>query len=217
MKENEHQNILNNKHIIHLAKNRFMVEYAAVSDEIVRSITNCAPGEMAGTFRNVWSKNGITIFKSKLNVVFDVNDEQAGSMESDRPGEGEEPMSAYERMRIENIEKNKQFLAKLGMSSAAPVKEPKVARMKPKVVKATRKLPTRDIPSYDTINYQFGDICRGETVQLKDPNRFGVVLKVVKGRRGATYTVEIEDGSVLENLSRNSLWKVLKHNVQMIH
>lgn len=110
-----------------------------------------------------------------------------------------------------------QFLAQLGISSAAPVKEPKVARMKPKVVKATRKLPTRDIPSYDTINYQFGDICRGETVQLKDPNRFGVVLKVVKGRRGAAYTVEIEDGSVLENLSRNSLWKVLKHNVQMIH
>ena len=115
---------------------------------------------------------------------------------------------------------DEQFLAKLGISSAAPVKEPKeskIARMKPKVVKATRKLPTRDIPSYDTINYQFGDICRGETVQLKDPNRFGVVLKVVKGRRGATYTVEIEDGSVLENLSRNSLWKVLKHNVQMIH
>ena len=112
---------------------------------------------------------------------------------------------------------DEQFLAQLGISSAAPVKESKIARMKPKVVKATRKLPTRDIPSYDTINYQFGDICRGETVQLKDPNRFGVVLKVVKGRRGAAYTVEIEDGSVLENLSRNSLWKVLKHNVQMIH
>ena len=115
---------------------------------------------------------------------------------------------------------DEQFLAQLGISSAAPVKEPKeskIARMKPKVVKATRKLPTRDIPSYDTVNYQFGDICRGETVQLKDPNRFGVVLKVVKGRRGAAYTVEIEDGSVLENLSRNSLWKVLKHNVQMIH
>lgn len=171
LRENEHQTILNNKHIIHLVKNRFMVEYATVSDEIVSSIANCPPGEKADTFRNVWSKNGIIIFKSKLNVVFDVNDEQAGSIYP---------------------------------------KESKVARMKPKVVKATRKLPSSDIPSYDTINYQFGDICRGETVQLKDPNRFGVVLKVVKGRRGATYTVEIGDGSVLENLSRNSLWKVLK-------
>ena len=212
LKENERQNIVNNKQIINDVKNRFMVEHMTVSDEIVRSIANCRPSEKANAFLNIWSKNdSVEKIKSKLNVVFDVKDEMSGSIERDRPSKDEEPISAYERMRMENIEKNTQFLEKLGISSAVPVKESKVARVKPKVVKATRKLPSRDIPgSYDTVNYQFGDICRGETVQLKDPSRFGIVVKVVKGRRGDTYTVELEDGSIIENLSRTSLWKVLK-------
>ncbi len=222
LKENERQNIINNKQIINQVKNRFMVEHMTISDETVRSIANCPPSEKANAFLNIWSKySSVEKIKSKLNVVFDIKGEKSGSIERDHPSKDEETISAYERLRMENIEKNTQFLEKLGISSVAPVKESKeskVARVKPKVVKATRKLPSRDIPgSYDTVNYQFGDICRGETVQLKDPSRFGIVLKVVKGRRGDTYTVELEDGSIIENLSRTSLWKVLKHNGPTIY
>ena len=200
-----------NKESVQHLKNRFMIEHIAISDESAMYIESSPASDKATAFTNTWSKqSGAEIFRSKLNVLFD-NVENTERTNGDAAA-----LSAYERIRIENIENNTKFLESLGISSSndsIKEKKSKVSQRKAKVVaKATRKLPDRENEvAYDPVNFQFGDICKGETVQLKNPTRYGRVVRVVKGRRSNVYTVRLDnDDSIVENLSRSSLWKVLK-------
>lgn len=209
--DSERQNLIKNKESVQHVKNRFMIEHIAISDESAMYIESCPASDKATAFTNTWSKqSGAEIFRSKLNVLFD-NIENAERANGDAAA-----LSTYERIRIENIEKNAKFLESLGISSSndsIKEKKSKVSQRKPKVVaKATRKLPDREHDVvYDPVNFQFGDICKGEIVQLKNPTRYGRVVRVVKGRRSNVYTVRLDnDDSIVENISRSSLWKVLK-------